>query len=114
LTFRFASAAKVMLPLKLMESFPASPLTVRLGKDEVNEPKLAVSLPAPRFSVTDVIADSEMDPESPVVLAAPSTLKVRPLTANLMFPEDGSVMAIVSPLPEVSVTTMALPVVVIV
>ena len=55
---------------------------------------------------------SDRLPESPRIAGPPSTLKVRPAAANLICPAEGSDTASVSPLPERSVTTMALPVVV--
>ena len=46
-TSRLAPAAKVMLPLKLIVSSPASPLIVRFGNVPVNAPTLAMSSPPP-------------------------------------------------------------------
>ena len=103
---RLAFEAKVMSPFKLTVSSPVPPLIVRLGNALVKAPTLMTSAPAAASTTMLVKPASVMLPESPVVLSAPFTLKVRPVASNLMLPATGSEMASVSPLPLTSVTVI--------
>ena len=109
-----AFGANVIAPLKFTESLPVPPLTVKLGNVPVKAPMLIVSLPPAALTVMDVTADLDTALELPRVAAAPSTLNQRPVAANWILPDDGSVTFYVSPLLLISVATIALPVVVIV
>ena len=113
LTIKLLPAVNVMSPLRFTASVPASPLMVRLGNwPAVNAPTLQISLPTPWLTVTLFSPASEIVPESPVMNAPLSTVKMRVAAANLILPGLGSEIMSVSALPALSVTTMALPVVV--
>ena len=109
---RLAFAAKVIEPFRFTVSLPVPPLMVRLGIGTVKAPTLMMSSPAAAFAVMAVTPVSESGPEPPTSGGPPSTVNVRPATSNWMFPAPGSETASVSLLPPMSVTVIALPVVV--